>query len=155
LAFGERFDSIKGDRVSYDIALKRIYTPSEPADGARVLVDRLWPRGKRRESLNLTDWYRDASPSPQLRRQLHEGEISPAVFAVRYRGELRDHPENLIPLMRHVRRGKVTLLSAARNLEDSHLPILRDALLQVLREEDAADAEPASAPCYRHELKEK
>jgi uncharacterized protein YeaO (DUF488 family) len=139
--------------VSYDIALKRIYTPSDPADGARVLVDRLWPRGKRRESLYLTEWYRDASPSPLLRRQLHQGEISPTVFAVRYRGELRDQPDNLIPLMRHARRGKLTLLSAARNLEDSHLPILRDALLQVLLEEDAADAQPASSPCYQHELK--
>ncbi len=50
--------------MSYDIALKRIYSPSEPDDGARVLVDRLWPRGKQREALALTDWYRDASPPP-------------------------------------------------------------------------------------------
>lgn len=140
--------------MSYDIVLKRIYSPCEPDDGARVLVDRLWPRGKRREGLALTDWYRDASPSPALRRQYHQGEISPSVFAARYRGELRDDPESLVPLMRHARRGRLTLLSATRNLEESHLPILRDALIQALREEDAADAEPASAPCYRHQFKE-
>jgi uncharacterized protein YeaO (DUF488 family) len=140
--------------VSYEIVLKRIYSPSEPTDGARVLVDRLWPRGKRRESLDLTEWYRDASPSPLLRRQLHEGEISPAVFAVRYRGELRDDPASLVPLMRYARQGKLTLLSAARNLEESYLPLLQQALLEALRDEDMGDLEPASPPCYRHQFKE-
>lgn len=133
--------------MSYEIVLKRIYSPSETDDGARVLVDRLWPRGKRRESLNLTEWYRDASPSTLLRRQLHEEEISFAVFAVRYRGELRDHPECLIPLMRYARRGKLTLLSAARNLEDSYLPLLQQAVMEALQQEDIADLELASPPC--------
>jgi uncharacterized protein YeaO (DUF488 family) len=140
--------------MSYDIALKRIYSPASREDGARVLVDRLWPRGQRREGLALTDWYRDASPSPALRRQYHQGEISHFVFAVRYRGELRDAPEVLRPLMRHARRGRLTLLSAARDLEDSHLPVLREALLRALREEDAADLEPASPPCFAHRLPE-
>lgn len=135
--------------MAYDIVLKRIYNQIDTRDGARVLVDRLWPRGKRRESLALTDWYRDASPSPALRRQYHLGEISAAVFGVRYRGELRDAPDSLIPLMRHARRGRLTLLSAARYLESSHLPLLRDAILQALYDEDAMDREPASSPCYR------
>lgn len=138
--------------MSYDIFLKRIYTPSEPSDGARILVDRLWPRGKRRESLDLTDWYRDASPSPLLRRQLYGGEISTTVFAARYRGELRDQRDNLIPLMRHARRGRLTLLSAARNLERSHLPLLRAAILEALRQEDREDLEPSSPPCFAHQL---
>ncbi|WP_010629047.1 DUF488 domain-containing protein [Halomonas sp. KM-1] len=137
--------------MSYEIVLKRIYSPSEPTDGARVLVDRLWPRGKRRESLNLTDWYRGASPSTLLRRQLHEGEISTAVFTVRYRGELRDHPECLVPLMRYARQGKLTLLSAARNLEDSYLPLLQQAVLEALQHEDIEDLELSSPPCLaRH-----
>ncbi|MCE8014723.1 hypothetical protein HOP62_01370 [Halomonas sp. MCCC 1A17488] len=140
--------------MSYAISLKRIYSPHAPEDGARVLVDRLWPRGKRRESLALTEWYRDASPSPLLNRQLRQDEISPKVFAVRYRGELRDHPECLIPLMRYARQGKLTLLSAARNLEESYLPLLRQALLEALRQEDAEDLEPASPPCYRHQLRD-
>ncbi|MBW6391489.1 MULTISPECIES: DUF488 domain-containing protein [Halomonadaceae] len=138
--------------MSYEIVLKRIYSPGEPTDGARVLVDRLWPRGKRRESLALTEWYRDASPSPSLSRQLRQDEISPKVFAVRYRGELRDHPENLVPLMRYARQGKLTLLSAARNLEESYLPLLQQALLEALRHEDVEDLELASPPCYRHQV---
>ncbi|WP_404297869.1 DUF488 domain-containing protein [Halomonas sp.] len=136
--------------MAYEIELKRIYLPIEVGDGARVLVDRLWPRGKPREALSLTDWYRDASPSPTLRRQYHQQKISHFVFAVRYRGELRDHPEHLVPLMRHARRRRLTLLTAARNIEDSHLPVLREALLKALRDEDAADLEPASPPCYAH-----
>lgn len=138
--------------MSYDILLKRIYTPSEPTDGARILVDRLWPRGKRRESLDLTDWYRDASPSPLLRRQLHESEIAFTVFAARYRGELRDHVDSLVPLMRYARRGRLTLLSAARNLEETHLPILREAVLEALQREDQDDLEPSSPPCFAHQL---
>ena len=49
-----------------EIALKRVYQPTTPDDGARVLVDRLWPRGKGRDSLSLQDWYFEASPSPAL-----------------------------------------------------------------------------------------
>ncbi|MEC9483321.1 MAG: DUF488 family protein [Halomonas sp.] len=134
----------------YDIRLKRIYADISSEDGARVLVDRLWPRGKRRESLKLTDWYRDASPSNALRRQWHQGEITDAVFAHRYRWELDDHPDCLVPLMRWCRQGRLTLLSASRELERSHLPLLRDTLLRALAEEDqeADDIRPASPPCY-------
>ncbi|NIC04390.1 DUF488 domain-containing protein [Billgrantia bachuensis] len=134
--------------MSYDIALKRIYAAPDPSDGARILVDRLWPRGMPRERLELTDWYRDASPSLTLSRQLRRGEISSAVFAVRYRGELRDAPDNLLPLMRHARRDRLTLLSAMRDLEASHLPLLRQAILGALQQEDAEDASPSSPPCY-------
>ncbi len=134
--------------MAYDIVLKRIYQPIDDDDGARVLVDRLWPRGKPREALGLTDWYCDASPSTTLRRQYHQQQINYFVFAVRYRGELRDCPENLMPLMRHARLGRLTLLTAARNLEDSHLPVLSEALLKALRDEDAAGLEPASPPYF-------
>lgn len=138
--------------MPYDIELKRVYSPSDASDGARVLVDRLWPRGKARETLALTDWYRDASPSPALRRQYHLGEISEAVFAARYRGELRDAPDNLIRLMRYARRGRLTMLTATRNIQSSHLPILRESVLQALHDEDVADLEPASPPCFAHQL---
>lgn len=138
--------------MAYDIVFKRIYQPVGAEDGARVLVDRLWPRGKRRESLALTDWYREASPSPALRRQYHLGEISATVFAVRYRGELRDAPDSLIPLMRLARRERLTLLTAERDIDASYLPILKERLLFALHEEDAADLEPASPPCFAHRL---
>ena len=133
--------------MSYDIALKRVYSAFEEDDGARVLVDRLWPRGKERASLALTDWYRDAAPSSALRRDYHQQKISEASFQTRYRLELKESADALLPLMRYVRQGKLTLLTASRQLEQSHLPILREALLGALEEEDRDDREPASSPC--------
>ncbi|MFD2437890.1 DUF488 domain-containing protein [Modicisalibacter luteus] len=109
----------------YDIQLKRIYADISPDDGARVLVDRLWPRGKRRETLQLTDWYRDASPSPPLRRQWHQKEITDRDFFLRYCRELDRNRNSLVPLLRWCRQGRLTLLSASRDLERSHLPVLR------------------------------
>ncbi|WP_308126720.1 MULTISPECIES: DUF488 domain-containing protein [Halomonas] len=138
--------------MRYDIVIKRVYQSPAENDGARVLVDRLWPRGCRRESLALTDWYREASPSQALRRQYHQGEISRAVFEIRYRGELRDHPHKLLPLMRLARRGRLTLLTATRELDASYLAQLRERLLEALQQEDREDLEPASPPCMAHLL---
>lgn len=136
--------------MPYEIHLKRIYSDAENTDGARVLVDRLWPRGKRRETLQLTDWYRDASPSNALRRDWHQGKISRAVFTRRYRWEMSDAKDCLIPLMRLARQGRLTLLSASRDLDQSYLPILRDAILAALAEEDhqADGGDASSPPCY-------
>ncbi|WP_136254944.1 DUF488 domain-containing protein [Onishia niordana] len=136
--------------MAHDIQLKRIYAAPEADDGARVLVDRLWPRGKRRDTLALNDWYRDASPSNGLRRDWHQNRISHAVFTRRYRWEIADSVGCLLPLMRLARHGRLTLLSAARDLEQSHLPILRKALLTALAEEDReADGRTLSSPpCY-------
>lgn len=133
--------------MSYDIVFKRIYAPAERGDGARVLVDRLWPRGKRREDLHLTDWYRDASPSPALRQAWHQEEIDDKRFAQDYRSELRTNPEVLTPLMRHARKGRLSLLTASRDPEHSHLPVLRQVLLEQLAKEDReADGDELSSP---------
>lgn len=136
--------------MNYDIAFKRVYEPTDSADGARVLVDRLWPRGKRREDLQLTEWYRDASPSSALRRAWHQDDIDEQRFTDNYRKELQAHPEVLTPLMRHAREGRLSLLTVTRNPDQSHLPVLRDALLDHLaREDEQADGrEPSSPPCY-------
>ena len=139
--------------MTYDIQLKRLYRPVEKDDGARILVDRLWPRGKRRDSLDLTDWYRDASPTPGLRRNYHQKAISHDSFADHYRREFGDAPENLLPLMCYARRGRLTLLTASRDIQASHLPLLREAILEALHEEDATDNEPSSPPCYLGQMK--
>lgn len=136
--------------MDYTIQIKRIYAVAEEQDGARILVDRLWPRGKRKEELNLHEWYRDAAPSPALRRAWHQRAIDASEFADRYRQELGAKPERLVPLMRYARQGPLTLLTATRNPEQSHLPILRHALLAALEEEDrqADGGEPSSPVCY-------
>lgn len=136
--------------MDYQILFKRVYEPAADTDGYRVLVDRLWPRGKRRDELALTEWYRNASPSPALRRAWHRGDIDEERFAAQYGDDLNAHPEKLTPLMKLARDDRLTLLTANRDPAHSHLPQLRRALLNQLEQEDAqADGrEPSSPPCY-------
>ncbi len=136
--------------MKYQISIKRVYESVDDSDGARVLVDRLWPRGKRREDLVLTEWYRDAAPSNELRRSWHNGNIDTDVFAKKYDRELRNNPDTLIPLMRWARQGRLTLLTAVRNPDESHAPVLKTAIEKALGEEDLQDrqGEPSSPTCY-------
>src|SRR5690606_2905729 len=101
--------------MPYDIQLERIYTPAKKSDGARVLVDRLWPRGKRKEDLGPTEWYRDARPSTGLRRAWHNGDIDEAEFAHDYFRDLDENPDNLQPLINYAHKGRLTLLTATRD----------------------------------------
>nr|WP_319928141.1 DUF488 family protein [Halomonas zhuhanensis] len=82
------------------IKLKRVYAPVEAHDGARVLVERLWPRGTTRDALALTEWCPGAAPSSSLRRRYHRQQISEASFHACYRIELCERPDTLWPLMR-------------------------------------------------------
>ena len=123
--------------MSYDIQLQRIYTPAQRSDGARVLVDRLWPRGKRKEDLALSEWYRDASPSAELRRTWHNGDIDEAQFTHDYLRELDENPDHLQPLINYARKGRLTLLTAARDPAHSHLPVLHKALVKALKHQDS------------------
>ena len=122
--------------MPYNIQLERIYTPAQKNDGACVLVDRLWPRGKRKEDLVLTEWYRDASPSNGLRRAWHNGDIDEAQFASDYLRELNENTENLQPLINYAHKGRLTLLTAARDPAHSHLPVLHMALVKALKSQN-------------------
>ncbi|MEX1197488.1 MAG: DUF488 family protein [Pseudohongiellaceae bacterium] len=129
------------------IHLRRVYEEPLKTDGSRVLVDRLWPRGQSRDRLQLDEWYRDASPSGGLRRRWHERKLSWEEFVTAYTEELDHDPAVLLPLMRYARLGPVTLLSAVRDLDHSHMPVLRDVLLEALREEDRlVDRDGLSSP---------
>lgn len=135
----------------YDIRLERIYAPVQSEAGSRILTDRLWPRGKSKAELSLTEWYFAASPSPKLRRAWHRKEINDIEFAADYAAELTNDPSCLVPLMRYARKGALTLLTASRHLDGSHLPHLRKAVLKALQQEDneADDNSPSSPTCYR------
>lgn len=138
--------------MSYEIMLKRIFAPIEDHDGTRVLVDRLWPTGLSRHSLALGEWCQEIAPGSQLCRQYQEQKISTSLFLERYRSELKTCPDRLLPLMRYARMGRITLLTAARQVEASHLPIIKELTLSALAEEDASDREFCSSPCLAHTL---
>lgn len=115
-----------------DVRLRRAYEKSSAADGRRVLVDLLWPRGLSRDAAKLDEWLRDVAPSDGLRRWYgHEPEKF-AEFRRRYGGELLE-PERAAALQ-HLRQlarsGPLTLLTASRDIEHSQAAVLADRLRQ-------------------------
>lgn len=116
--------------MSTRVWLRRAYEQPGPADGYRVLVDRLWPRGVAREAARLACWSRDVAPSDGLRRWFdHQAERWPA-FRHRYLAELihGDARPSLEALAETARRHRVTLVFGARDVAHSHAVALRDAL---------------------------
>jgi uncharacterized protein YeaO (DUF488 family) len=108
------------------VRIRRVYEPPEPADGVRVLVDRLWPRGLSKDTARVDEWPKALTPSTELRRWYHAGEGSYEQFAERYEAELAD-PEaaGLLDRVRELAsRGDVTLLTASKTPERSHATVL-------------------------------
>ena len=114
--------------ASPDIAVKRIYDPPDPKDGARVLVDRLWPRGARKETAKLTLWLKDIAPSDELRRWFDHDPARFAEFWRRYRAELTVNKEAVSRMDDLMKAGRVTLLYAAHDEEHNHARVLADYL---------------------------
>jgi len=110
------------------VRLKRAYDPPETADGYRVLVDRLWPRGVKREQARLDEWARELAPSAELRRWFGHDPERFDEFRRRYRGELAAHEEKLADLRRRARDGTVTLVYGARDTEHNDAVVLAELL---------------------------
>ena len=98
------------------IALKRAYEPATTDDGARFLVERLWPRGVRKTRLKLDGWLKDVAPSTDLRQWFGHDPKKWPEFRRRYFTALRAHPDTWRPLLTAARRGRVTLVYAARDV---------------------------------------
>ncbi|MEX2971328.1 DUF488 domain-containing protein [Streptomyces sp. C184] len=112
------------------LRVRRVYEAPEPADGARVLVDRLWPRGLSKEDARLTEWCKDVAPSTELRRWYgHQGERFDR-FAERYRAELaqEDAQQALERLRALAGEGPLTLLTAVKDVPSSHAAVLVEVL---------------------------
>ncbi|MGW7488754.1 DUF488 domain-containing protein [Streptomyces sp. NPDC054786] len=120
-----------GDMSAKDaLRVRRVYEPPESADGARVLVDRLWPRGLSKADAQLTEWCKDVAPSSELRRWYgHQGERFEA-FAERYREELaRESAQRALERLRELaEQGPLTLLTATKEVSASHTAVLTEVL---------------------------
>ena len=125
------------------IQCRRAYDPPTPADGQRVLVDRLWPRNCRKESLMLNEWRREVAPSTPLRRAFKGGEVDFATFRQRYRSELAAHPEHWWALLEPAQNGVLTLVYAARDEQQNNAQVLAEWLEEALERQ----AEPNSPTC--------
>lgn len=107
---------------------KRIYEKAGTADGYRVLVDRLWPRGVAKASARVDLWLRDVAPSDALRKWFAHDPARWDEFKGRYFRELDRHPERLQELRARGRGRRVTLLFAARNAEQNNAVALKEYL---------------------------
>jgi uncharacterized protein YeaO (DUF488 family) len=121
---------IKADRVK----LKRAYEPAAADDGARKLIDRLWPRGVKKADAAIDQWLKDIAPSTALRKWFgHDParwtEFRRTEFRRRYAGEVRQHPEYLSRLRALARQGPITLIFSAHDEVHNDAVALRNFLL--------------------------
>lgn len=110
------------------IQIKRVYEMAAAADGARFLVDRLWPRGVKKEAVAIQAWLKDASPSTELRRWYHHDPGQWNEFRRRYFAELKENPSSWQPLLDAARRGTVTLLYSSKHVEHNNAVALMEFL---------------------------
>ena len=114
--------------MSETIELKRAYEPSNPEDGTRFLVERLWPRGVKKTELKIDAWLKDAAPSDGLRRWFAHDPKKWLEFRRRYFVELKGHPEAIDSIRSAMARGRVTLIYSARDERHNNAVALKEYL---------------------------
>src|SRR5579884_713131 len=115
------------------IAVKRVYEPASRGDGERVLVEGLWPRGIKKQDLQMDDWIKAVAPSTELRKWFGHEPAKWAEFQRRYAAELEAEPDAWAPLLARARRGRLTLLFSSRDEEHNNAVALKAFLDRKLR----------------------
>ena len=111
------------------IRMKRAYEPPAPDDGTRILIDRLWPRGVKKETLALDEWMKEIAPSTELRQWFdHDPALWPE-FHKRYTAELHTHTELVQTLRKIAHAGVLTLVYSAHDETHNDALVLQDFLL--------------------------
>lgn len=118
------------------LKIKRSYEPEEPGDGARILVDRLWPRGESKVRADLTEWDKVIAPASDFRKAFHQGTIPYEQFKQEYLHQL-DHSAEAESFAAHIRelleKGNVTLLFASKNTDQNNAAVLQEWLQNRLK----------------------
>jgi uncharacterized protein YeaO (DUF488 family) len=110
------------------IQVKRVYEPKEESDGFRILVDRLWPRGIKKEAANIDAWIKEVAPSNELRKWFHQQHDNWNEFVEKYEAELKNS-EAVKELKDLVKKNKtVTFLYSSKFTEHNNAVALRDFL---------------------------
>ena len=112
------------------IRIKRTYEPRARGDGRRILVERLWPRGMKKEALEADTWMKEVAPSAQLRKWFGHRPERWHEFRRRYKQELRANADAWSPILDASKRGAVTLLYSAHDLEHNGAVVLREYLME-------------------------
>jgi len=108
-----------------EVRVARVHDPRTARDGYRVLVDRLWPRGIKKEKLEMEAWLKDVAPSPELRKWFAHEPDKWQEFQKRYRAELEANPDAWKPILEAAKQGNVTLLYSARDSEHNSAVLLK------------------------------
>ena len=111
------------------IKLKRAYEPAAADDGARILIDRLWPRGVTKADAAIDQWVKDIAPSTALRKWFGHDPERWGEFRRRYVAEVHRNPEQLSQLRALARQGRITLVYSAHDEIHNDAVVLRDFLL--------------------------
>jgi uncharacterized protein YeaO (DUF488 family) len=116
------------------VAIKRAYDPPTRGDGVRILVDRLWPRGLRKDAAHFHQWRKELSPTTELRQFYGHRPERFAEFRRRYRAELKrkEAAEAVAEVVDLARRRPVTLLTASKDLEHSEAAVLAQRMNQII-----------------------
>lgn len=126
------------------IQLKRVYEASSGTDGARFLVERLWPRGIKKSSLEIEAWLKDAAPSAGLRKWFSHDPARWNEFRKRYSAELKVSPGSWLPILEAARSGIVTLIYSSHDQEHNNAVALKEFLEQHLHEQSKRELAPDS-----------
>ena len=110
------------------IVLKRIYDEIEPDDGKRILVDRLWPRGVKKDAAKIDDWIKEIAPSDDLRKWYGHNPAKWNQFKEKYWKELENQQEPLSKLAKDCREGKVALLYSTKKRQYNNAAALKEYL---------------------------
>ena len=115
--------------MDLELKMKRIYEAPAEADGFRILVDRLWPRGVKKEAAQLDAWLKDSAPSPDLRKWFDHDPERFIAFKDRYEEEMLTNPPTaaaVAEILKQLEATDVTLVYAARDPEINHVVVLWD-----------------------------
>ncbi|HSQ03567.1 MAG TPA: DUF488 family protein [Burkholderiales bacterium] len=127
------------------IELHRVYDGLKARSGQAFLVERLWPRGVKKEALHFDAWLKDVAPSDSLRRWFQHDVTKWPEFQKRYRAELDARPEAWAPLLAAARKGDVVLLYSSRDTEHNSAAVLREYLEQKLQRHSRAKSRTRSS----------
>ena len=119
------------------IQLKRVYDSHGSAGGTRFLVERLWPRGVKKTSLDIAQWLKEVGPSTELRKWFSHDPARWDEFRRRYFAELKANPEAWKPIVEAARRGTVTLIYSSHDTEHNNAVALKEFLTKRLPKEKA------------------
>lgn len=111
------------------VRIKRAYAKPTKEDGARILIDRLWPRGIKKEDLHLSEWEKELSPSTELRQWFDHDPARWDEFQKRYKAELAEHRQTLDALRERAKDEVICLVYGAKDEEHNNALVVREVLL--------------------------